>query len=76
MIPSPDGHGWVLESEELKPLWLNQPEAAKVCKELVRCYCQSERGCRHCKCVKLGLAYTERCRTADVSAVYTNNKIG
>ena len=62
MIPSPDGHGWVLESEELKPLWLNQPEAAKVCKELVRCYCQSERGCRHCKCVKLGLACTERCR--------------
>ena len=62
LIPSPDGRGWVLESNPLKPVWMTKPEAAKVCKELIRCHCQSEKGCRHCKCIKLGLACTERCR--------------
>ena len=62
LIPSPEGKGWVLESNQLKPVWMTKPVAAKVCKELVRCHCQSEKGCRFCKCIKLGLTCTERCR--------------
>ena len=62
LIPSPEGRGWVLESNQLKPVWMTKPVAAKVCKELVRCHCQSEKGCRFCKCIKLGLTCTERCR--------------
>ena len=61
-IPSADGRGWVMEANQLKPVWITQPEAAKVCLELVRCNCQSERGCTRCKCSKLGLSCTERCR--------------
>ena len=62
LIPSPEGKGWVLESNQLKPVWMTKPVAAKVCKTLVRCHCQSEKGCRFCKCIKLGLTCTERCR--------------
>ena len=43
------------------PVWITQPEAAKACKELIKCACKSAHGCRTCKCSKLGLACTELC---------------
>ena len=62
LIPSPDETGWVLESNPLKPVLITKPEAEIICKELIRCNCQSKNGFRHYKCNKLGLACTESCK--------------
>ncbi|MCP4800131.1 MAG: hypothetical protein GY893_09330 [bacterium] len=36
--PLPEGFGWTSDGERAwKPMWTHLPEAAKVCRELLRC---------------------------------------
>ena len=60
-LPSPRDWGWIAGEEKLWiPFWTALPEAAKSCKELVKCHCK--KACRApCKCVKSFLTCTELC---------------
>ena len=60
-LPSPSDWGWIVSADELWiPFWTALPEAAKSCKELVKCQCK--KACRaSCKCVKSSLTCTELC---------------
>ncbi|XP_071477249.1 uncharacterized protein [Diadema antillarum] len=61
-VPSPEGWGWTMEDGHWAPVWLTIPEAAKACKELIKCGCRAEAGCvSRCKCSKAGLPCTELC---------------
>ena len=60
-IPNPEHWGWAMKENTWIPLWMTQSEAAKACKELIKCACKSVRGCIKCKCIKLGFSCTELC---------------
>ena len=54
-ISSPEDWGWQWKDRSWEPVWITVPEAAKVCKELIKCCCKSERGCSRCKCFQANL---------------------
>uniref|UniRef100_UPI00358E90E1 uncharacterized protein isoform X2 n=1 Tax=Myxine glutinosa TaxID=7769 RepID=UPI00358E90E1 len=61
-VPSPEEWGWTMQNDHWVPVWMTIPEAAKACKELIKCGCKSEAGCvSRCKCTKAGLPCTELC---------------
>ena len=60
-VPDAEGWGWTMGVNAWTPVWITQPEAAKACTELIKCGCKSVRGCRTCKCAKLGLTCTDLC---------------
>ena len=64
VIPSPSEWGWTMSEEQLwKPLWMTLPEASKACRELLRCGCRMEKGCKgHCKCRKAEMQCTALCK--------------
>ena len=62
-IPSPEGHGWTMDSERKSwaPIW-TMPVAPKSCSKLVKCGCKSEKGCAgRCACKKAHWKCTELC---------------
>ena len=60
-LPSPGDWGWKRkETAGWEVNWTTLPEAAKACRQLLRCGCK--KGCRgHCKCVKAALQCTALC---------------
>ena len=63
-LPSPADWGWIKDSDgQWMPYWTALPEAAKSCKELIKCGCR--KACRPpCKCSKASLPCTELCNCA------------
>ena len=62
--PTAEGCGWTLdlETRSWRPVWSNLPMAAKACNELVKCGCQSTRGCgSSCSCKRARWRCTELC---------------
>jgi len=62
-IPSPEGHGWVLNEEgQLIIQWMKGPPAPDVVLEFMSCKCS--RVCSHpdCQCMANGLKCTEMCK--------------
>ena len=60
--PDPTEWGW-RKADGYEIVWTKLPEAAKICQELVRYGCQSEKGCRgRCKCIKASLKCTALCK--------------
>ena len=44
-IPSPEEYRWTKDDDSWTPLWTLLPEAAQVCRELLRCGCKAEPLC-------------------------------
>ena len=62
VLPSPENWGWMKEGDGYVPRWTTLQEASRAIRELVRCRCKPEKGCRgRCKCVKAELKCTELC---------------
>lgn len=59
--PSPDGHGWTLESGKLRPTLMSLQSVPKECRQMVSCSCKT--GCtpNRCGCIKSGLCCTTAC---------------
>ena len=65
-LPSPDDFGWTNVTDSWTPLWTLLPEAAKACRELLKCGCKAEPLCsRKCRCQDAGLPCTALCQCAD-----------
>ncbi len=61
-IPSPKDWGWLQQDDRWIPHWTALPEAAKACRELIKCGCKSANPCRgNCKCRKSNLQCTALC---------------
>ena len=59
--PDPCLHGWNREHDHLIPEWITIPEAAAMCKELVKCGCK--KSCSGvCRCRKHTLTCTALCK--------------
>ena len=65
-LTSPGDWGWKRSTnEEWEVEWTSLPEAAQVCRELIRCGCKKE--CRgHCKCLKAELQCTALCKCGGI----------
>ena len=59
--PDPCLHGWNREHDHLIPEWITIPEAAAMCKELVKCGCK-ESCSGVCSCRKHALTCTALCK--------------
>merc|ERR1712082_71318 len=54
-LSSPETYGWTKVADSWTPLWTLLPEAAKVCRELLKCGCKAEPLCsRKCRCKDAG----------------------
>ena len=64
-LPSPEEWEWEKRQDyHWIHLWTSLPEAAKVCKELIKCGCTI--ACRPpCKCVSVSLQCTELCNARE-----------
>ena len=60
-IPSPVGHGWVIEDEELHPLLMTKDPAPSSLLELTTCACKKSECQTNCSCANVGLSCTEAC---------------
>ena len=60
IIGDPSLWGWYKENDSFVPYWTNLPEAANVCRELIKCNCKKSCSGR-CKCFKANLQCTELC---------------
>ena len=50
-LPSPEEWGWKRVNDRYVPHWRDLPEAAIALRELIKCGCNPEKGCRgKCKC--------------------------
>lgn len=62
-LPDPTRWGWNNTENEYAISWMTQPEASMVCRELIRCGCNREKGCKsRCKCVRANLKCTALCQ--------------
>jgi len=53
--PSPDTFGWTKVDNKWEPLWITKPEAAKSCRQLMKCGCKAFPLCsKHCICRSTG----------------------
>ena len=53
-LPTPEDWGWKFENEKLITHWTDLPETAVAIRDLIKCACKPEKGCRgQCKCVQL-----------------------
>ena len=60
--PSPVGHGWKLEDNQLQIVWGTQEPAPQSILECVHCKCQKGYKTRRCSCYKSDLKCTELCQ--------------
>ncbi|KAK6172823.1 hypothetical protein SNE40_016405 [Patella caerulea] len=60
VIPCPSEWGWTREETSWVHKWTTLPEAAKVCRELLKCGCKTNCSGR-CRCCKAGLRCTHLC---------------
>ena len=61
-IPSPEEYGWRKDETGWTPHWSDLPEAAKACRELLRCCCKALPLCtKKCRCHEAGLGCTTLC---------------
>ena len=59
-LPTPEDWGWKFENNKLIPHWIDLSEAAVAMRDLIKCACNQEKGCRgRCKCVQSQLLCTE-----------------
>ena len=62
ILPNPKNWGWEMENSDLIPHWTDLLEATIVIRDLIKCSCKPEKGCRgRCKCVQSKLSCTEQC---------------
>ena len=62
-VPSPEAFGWLKAGDNWKPVWTTLPEAAKSCRELIRCGCKALPICmRNCVCKNHRLPCTSLCK--------------
>ena len=62
-LPNPVDWGWKSSKDGFEVEWITIAEASSVCKELIRCGCNVEKGCHgRCKCQKASLKCTELCK--------------
>jgi hypothetical protein len=64
-IPSPIGHGWIAENEQLIPVMCDIECAPASILELIKCSCKKNRCRPPCKCLENNLPCTEMCRCND-----------
>ncbi len=61
-VPSPDAFGWSKKGNTWEPLWTTLPDAAKFCRQLIKCSCKAEPLCsRRCTCKSTCLESTALC---------------
>ena len=59
-LPTPEDWGWKFKNNKLIPHWTDLPEAVVAIRDLIKCACKPEKGCRgRCKCVQSQLLCTE-----------------
>ena len=63
-IPSPERWGWRKDGDAWSPLWTTLAEAAKSCRELIKCKCKRSNCKGRCKCYKSNLPCTQLCACA------------
>ena len=59
-LPNPSDWGWIKNNDTWVPFWSSLPEAAKSCRELIKCNCKNTCSGR-CKCIKANLLCTQLC---------------
>ena len=60
--PNPENWGWKMENSNLIPHWTDLPEATIAIRDLIKCSCKPEKGCRgRYKCVQSQFSCTELC---------------
>ena len=63
VLPDPVDWGWKEVEGNFVPHWTYLPEASIGIRDLIRCSCKSDKGCRkRCKCVQSDLQCTELCQ--------------
>jgi len=60
-VPSPHGHGWLVEDQELVIDWMDKDPAPKSLLELVSCACKKGCNSARCSCKKNTLPCTDMC---------------
>lgn len=73
--PSPVGHGWQMENDELSYKWMTQPPAPDILLEVVQCSCKT--GCESgkCSCAKSKVNCTDMCKCVNCSNCQTSVEI-
>ena len=63
-LPSPSEWGWKRSTTGTwETCWTALPQATQACRELLRCGCKKEKGCRgQCKCRRASLQCTDFCK--------------
>ena len=62
-LPSPTEWGWTKSDIGYEPYWTSREEASLAIRELIKCGCNPEKGCRgRCKCLKAELRCSELCK--------------
>lgn len=61
-VPSPVGHGWSLEGDELTIDWMCGEPAPKAVLELLSCHCKKNCQLPTCICLSNGLQCTDLCK--------------
>ena len=61
VLPSPVGHGWIMQDNRLVPVMCDLPCAPDFIIQLVRCSCTKNRCVPPCKCASVQLVCTEMC---------------
>ena len=63
-IPCPSEWGWSRSATDStwEPLWTTIPQASESCRQLLKCGCKSDKGCRgRCTCVRAEMLCTALC---------------
>ena len=61
-IPSPEGHGWLLEDDQLKIDWMKGPPAPDAVLEFLACKCTKVCRPPGCQCITNGIKCTPACK--------------
>ena len=64
-VPSPEGHGWIVEDGNTKVNWMSLPPAPVALLELVMCACNGNCSTGHCSCNRNLLSCTDACQCSD-----------
>ena len=60
-IPTPDGHGWIIEDGCIKVKWMTQPAAPADVLNVTSCKCKTGCTSDRCSCHRTSLACTDVC---------------